>query len=102
MSDASVLDPQPDPIPASGDIWAELIAELPEGHVLRPLAEERRRQGIERYGVPLQRGNGRDHLVDALQEALDLMAYLRAADRSMHMAARLAWAIAEEIGRRGG
>ena len=59
-------------------MWAEIIAELPEGHILRPLAIERRAQGIERYGVPLQRGNGRDHLVDALQEALDLMAYLRA------------------------
>ena len=78
VSVMNALDPQPDPVAASGDVWAEIIAELPEGHVLRPLAIARRQQGIERYGVPLQRDNGRDHLMDALQEALDLMAYLRA------------------------
>lgn len=72
------LDPQPDPVAASGDVWAEIIAELPDGHILRPLAIARRQQGIDRYGVPLQRDNGRDHLMDALQEALDLMVYLKA------------------------
>ena len=92
------LDPQPAPLPAEGDVWAEIIAELPEGHILRPLAIERRAQGIERYGVPLQRGNGRDHLVDALQEALDLMVYLRAADGPGQAVARwLAVAIAKDV-----
>lgn len=33
--------------------------------------------GRERYGTPLTTGNGRDHLVDAYQEALDLVVYLR-------------------------
>jgi len=92
------LDPQPAPLPAEGDVWAEIIAELPEGHVLRPLAIERRAQGIERYGVPLQRGNGRDHLVDALQEALDLMVYLRAATPRPGIWWRLARALVERGG----
>ena len=35
--------------------------------------------GRVRYGVPLQPHNGRDALVDAYQEALDLCAYLRQA-----------------------
>jgi len=35
--------------------------------------------GAEKYGVRLQPGNGRDFLVDAYQEALDLVAYLRGA-----------------------
>lgn len=33
--------------------------------------------GRERYGVPLTSKNGRDHLVDAYQEALDFAVYLR-------------------------
>ena len=35
--------------------------------------------GRERYGVPLQPHNGRDALMDAYQEALDLCAYLKQA-----------------------
>lgn len=35
--------------------------------------------GRERYGRPLQANNGRDSLVDAYQEALDLCVYLRQA-----------------------
>jgi hypothetical protein len=38
---------------------------------------DRKRIGVERYGVPLQCGNGRDMLIDAYQEALDLVMYLR-------------------------
>lgn len=41
--------------------------------------EERRRMGIEKYGVPVRADNGRDALVDAYQEALDLVVYLRQA-----------------------
>ena len=75
----SILYPQPAPLASDGDVWAEIIAELDETDPLRALAVERRAQGIERYGTPLQRQNGRDHLVDALQETLDLWVYLRAA-----------------------
>jgi len=35
--------------------------------------------GLERYGTPLQGFNGRDALVDAYQEALDLCVYMRQA-----------------------
>lgn len=39
---------------------------------------ERDQIGRARYGVPLTSHNGRDHLVDAYQEAMDLAAYLAA------------------------
>lgn len=32
----------------------------------------------EKYGTHLQAGNGRDHLQDAYEEALDLALYLKA------------------------
>jgi hypothetical protein len=38
---------------------------------------ERVRVGIERYGEPLKPNNGREALVDAYQEAIDLVMYLR-------------------------
>jgi len=41
--------------------------------------EEREHVGIQRYGTPLQPHNGRDALIDAYQEALDLACYLRQA-----------------------
>lgn len=34
-------------------------------------------EGRRKYGTPLQADNGRDALVDAYQEALDLVVYLR-------------------------
>jgi hypothetical protein len=40
---------------------------------------ERKAIGEARYGTPLQAHNGRDALVDAYQEALDLCCYLRQA-----------------------
>ena len=40
---------------------------------------ERDKLGRERYGTPLQAFNGRDALVDAYQESLDLVVYLRQA-----------------------
>lgn len=40
---------------------------------------DRKAVGIERYGTPLQASNGRDALLDAYQEALDLCCYLRQA-----------------------
>lgn len=39
--------------------------------------EDRLRVGIETYGQPLQPFNGRDALIDAYQEVLDLAVYLR-------------------------
>lgn len=38
---------------------------------------ERKRYGQEKYGVVLHHENGRDHARDALEEAADLVVYLR-------------------------
>lgn len=56
------------PVPTGGNpIWDLVIEDM----------RERDRVGRLRYGTPLQAGNGRDVLVDAYQEALDLTVYLR-------------------------
>jgi hypothetical protein len=41
--------------------------------------DARKQLGISRYGTALQAGNGRDALVDAYQEALDLAVYVQQA-----------------------
>jgi hypothetical protein len=65
---------QPNPTPATGDTWQEIIDSLPDG-ALRNAAIARRQLGIERYGTPLQRNNGRDNRRDLVEELLDAMAY---------------------------
>lgn len=60
---------QESPTPSSGDVWLLVLKDM----------EDRRRGGVEKYGTPLQPNNGRDALVDAYQEALDLCVYLRQA-----------------------
>ncbi len=39
--------------------------------------QERHAAGVAKYGTPLQPNNGRNSLVDAYQEALDLAVYLK-------------------------
>jgi hypothetical protein len=46
------------------------------GVSLTPALVERREVGVNRYRTPLRTFNGRNALVDALQEALDLCIYL--------------------------
>jgi len=62
------VDPQPQPKqndkPASWDLVIEDM-------------KKRDAFGRKKYGTPLQPHNGRDALVDAYQEVLDLAAYLR-------------------------
>lgn len=59
-------------------------APKPNGHpaawplVMKDMIE-RDQLGRQRYGTPLQPHNGRDTLLDAYQEALDLAVYLRTA-----------------------
>ena len=53
----------------SKPIWELVIADM----------HARDKLGRQRYGVPLQAGNGRDALQDAYEEALDLAVYLRQA-----------------------
>jgi hypothetical protein len=74
----AALQPEPPPTPGTGDLWLDVI-ERTTDPVLRELYVARRAQGLARYGVPLQRDNGRNHLCDAVQEAVDLVVYLEAA-----------------------
>lgn len=61
---------QPPPVPNDrSSVWDLVIADM----------RERDGVGQARYGTPLQAHNGRDALVDAYQEALDLVVYLRQA-----------------------
>lgn len=47
--------------------------------LVRADLEAREQVGIERYGTSLQPNNGRDALLDAYEEALDLACYLKQA-----------------------
>jgi len=57
--------------PAPDGGWGNLQA------LVREDLEVRERVGTERYGTPLQLFNGRNAMVDAYQEVLDLACYLR-------------------------
>lgn len=61
---------QPDPIHNDSPSIVDLVIEE---------FKQRKQIGLERYGVALQANNGRDALRDALDEALDLVVYLRQA-----------------------
>jgi hypothetical protein len=65
-----LVEAQPAPVATEGrPIWELVVDDM----------RERDQLGRRRYGVPLQAHNGRDPLVDAYQEALDLAVYLRQA-----------------------
>lgn len=81
---------KPEPAPQASDqpaSWDLVIADVDRR--MRPLADdpmralviadmaERDASGLAKYGTRLQPHNGRDQLVDAYQEALDLAVYLR-------------------------
>lgn len=59
--------PQLAPKPSSDDITELVIEDL----------KVRRSYGVSKYGRTLRAFNGRDSLLDAYQEALDLVQYLR-------------------------
>ncbi len=81
----SLNEPQPAPKPGATDVWPLVIADVLQNMpavIAADLAADMRERdaaGRQKYGTPLQAENGRDHLVDAYQEALDLCVYLRAA-----------------------
>lgn len=58
---------EPAPKKSDGDVWLEVISDM----------NARRLMGIEKYGTPLQAKNGRNALIDAYQEVLDLAVYLK-------------------------
>jgi len=66
IADTHEPDPVPNDCPA---VWSLVISDM----------QARDREGRRKYGTPLQTFNGRDALVDAYQEALDLVVYLRQA-----------------------
>jgi hypothetical protein len=66
----SFVEPQPAPTEGSGTPIADLVI----GDLVI-----RKNMGIKKYGVPLRARNGRNTLIDAYQEALDLCLYLRQA-----------------------
>lgn len=63
-------DSQPLPLPNDRPAIQDLVI----ADILK-----RKELGIRRYGTPLQAGNGRNALLDAYEEALDLAVYLRQA-----------------------
>ena len=67
MSDKTIDDQPPPTESEFPSVWPMVIRDM----------EERHRIGIERYGTPLRPHNGRDALIDAYQEALDQVVYLR-------------------------
>ena len=65
----SVNKPEAQPSKGTKEIWLLVIAYM----------QERNSIGTKKYGTPLMSHNGRDALIDAYQEALDLCVYLRQA-----------------------
>lgn len=75
---ASFNAPQPSPTAGEGpEVWPLIYDStalvLPDW--LRADMRERHQLGVQRYGVGLRVWNGRDAVVDAYQEALDLVVY---------------------------
>lgn len=65
-----MIQDQPPPI--------QTMSELPDiADLVMQDMRDRKALGIERYGTPLRPFNGRDALIDAYQEVLDLAVYLR-------------------------
>lgn len=67
FTDWCIMD-QPAPTPNTSTPIVDLV--------IKDMAQ-RKELGTLRYGTPLQAHNGRDALIDAYQEALDLCIYLR-------------------------
>jgi len=68
VSSDELIKPQPRSIPNDDvAIWDLVIEDM----------KARDRFGTAKHGTRLQLNNGRDHLIDAYQEALDLCVYLR-------------------------
>ena len=74
---------QPNPIQNNNiPIVEQVVQELGNFHNQREMVElflDRKELGLQRYGIFLQAHNGRDALVDALEEALDKSLYLKQA-----------------------
>jgi hypothetical protein len=70
VGDSNPATPQQQTVPeGEGDIWLLVISDM----------QRCREFGIQKYGKPVQKYNGRRPLIDAYQEVLDLAVYLRQA-----------------------
>jgi hypothetical protein len=78
VTPAEALAPQPAPVHTehSRSVIDYILAEPALPADIRALLLARREQGRERYGTELESFNGRDPLVDALQEAIDCLVYV--------------------------
>jgi len=65
MSKAHIREPEPKK--GTQNVLPQVIIDL----------QKREEIGTIRYGTPLQTNNGRNSLMDAYQEALDLVMYLK-------------------------
>ena len=75
--------PEPDPIsnnnPSIHDLAVEdLKREGYPDYLIRNI-QDRKELGLKKYGTILQAGNGRNALIDALQESLDAIVYIKQA-----------------------
>ena len=61
------VDYQPSPSTGDVEVWPLVLADI----------DARQAFGLAKYGVPLRTNDGRKSLIDAYQEALDLVVYLR-------------------------
>lgn len=95
MSDDNrLVQEQPRPTPNEHPACWDLVIEDVQAMCVEGKAQvatvkdmqDRDRVGLERYGTRLQPYNGRDSLVDAYQEALDLCVYLRVVLYELHEA----------------
>lgn len=71
-STRNLADTNAQPAPERNEkpaVWSLVMRDMTERDIF----------GAEKYGTRLQPGNGRDFLLDAYQEALDLVVYLRGA-----------------------
>lgn len=83
---AEIVD-QPAPVPNAGASMHDLVAadmaalwsDAPGVATVRADLADRKQVGLDRYGTLLQADNGRNPLIDAYQESLDLIVYLRQA-----------------------
>lgn len=70
----------PEPPPTAGQVRVyDLVVNDVTNAQLREDLAERMAMGMAKYGTPLMTFNGRDPLIDAYQEVIDLVMYLRQA-----------------------
>ena len=76
------MSSRPEPAPTAGtgpDLWPLVIHKHRDRPAFCRAALERHAFGVAKYSCGLRAFNGRNALIDALQEALDLVVYLEQA-----------------------